>query len=103
MSGRVVWKFPVSLEPLAVMFTQVVRIPKGARLIASGAQKHNIALWYEVPDTTAPMEEHHFQIFGTGDGPIGDHLTHIATVGVDDFALVLHVYEVTGTAPVGAT
>lgn len=97
MSGRTVWKFPVSIDPaLAAAFTQVVPIPAGARFLHAAAQGYAIALWYEVPDPEAATEDHRFQVFGTGTGPIGDHLTYVGTGVFADGSLVLHVYEVTG-------
>lgn len=96
MTGRTVWKFPIHVNPLAVMFTQVLHIPPGARFLHAAEQHGHIALWYEVPDPAAETEQHGFQVFGTGTGPIGDHLTWVATVPMRGASLVLHVYEVTG-------
>lgn len=95
MSVRVVWKFTVSLDPLAAQFTQSIAMPIGARFLHAAAQGHALALWYEV-DPKAETEDRRFQLFGTGDGPIRDHLTYVGTGIFADGALVLHVYEVTG-------
>lgn len=94
--GRTVWKFPLAVDALVVQFTQVVRIPKGARFLYGAAQRGAIGLWYEIPDQGAEREEHRFQIFGTGNAPIGDHLTYVASAMFAEGSLVLHVYEVTG-------
>lgn len=95
MSGRAVWKFPVSIDPLAVQFTQSIAIPAGARFLHAAAQGYAVALWYEV-DPDAETEDHGFQVYGTGTGPIGDHLTYVGTGVFAEGSLVLHVYEVTG-------
>lgn len=98
MSSRVVHKFTVSLDPIALMGTQVIDIPAGADLVHCAAQRNSIALWYEVPYTSepydGPTEQHGFQVFGAGTGPIGNHLKHIGTALFADGDLVLHVYEV---------
>lgn len=97
MSGRVVWKFPISLDPLTVEFTQVAHIPGGAKFLHCAPQGlGTIALWYEIPDPDAEKAQHGFQIFGTGHGPIGDHLSYVGTALFDSGRLVLHVYEVAG-------
>jgi hypothetical protein len=92
MTNRTVWKYPLSLDPVAVQFTQVKHIPAGARLVHCAVQDDLPTLWYEV-DPDADTVTHRFQIFGTGHGPIGDHLSHIGTVLLADGQLVLHVYE----------
>lgn len=98
MSSRVVHKFPISIDPIAVMGTQIIDIPAGADLVHCAAQGHTIALWYEVPYSEEPYEgptvRHGFQVFGTGNGPIGDHLKHVGTALFAGGDLVLHVYEV---------
>lgn len=95
MSARTVWKFAISIDPIAVQFTQNVAIPAGARFLHAAAQGYAVALWYEVPDPAAATEDHRFQVFGTGHGPIGDHLTYVGTGIFAEGTLVLHVYEVT--------
>lgn len=95
--SREVWKFPVSVDPVAVQFTQTHEIPVGARFLHGAAQGRSIALWYEI-DLSAETEQRGFQVFGTGNGPIGDHLTYVATGLFADGGLVLHAYEVTGEA-----
>lgn len=88
------WKFPVSLDPIALMGTQVTQIPEGARLVHCAAQGNAIGLWYEIPDEKSTVtEQHGFQVFGTGH-PINNHLTYVGTALFDDGNLVLHVYEV---------
>lgn len=97
VSQRTVWKYTVAVDPLSAMGTQVVQIPEGARFLHCEAQhSREIGLWYEVPDpaTKPPTEQHGFQIFGTGNGLIGDHLKYVGTALFGDGGLVLHVYEV---------
>jgi len=96
VSGRTVWKYPLVVNALTVQFTQVVRIPEGAIFRHCAAQHNTVALWYEIPDQDAPKAEHRFQIFGTGNEPIGDHLTYVGSALFAGGDLVLHVYEVTG-------
>jgi len=102
MADRTVWKFPLHIDPLTVQFTQVKHIPEGAQFLHCAAQGNDVALWYEIPDPDAGTVQHGFQIFGTGTGPIGDHLTYVGTATFDDklsgvtASLVLHVYETDG-------
>jgi len=97
-SGRTVWKFPLAVDPLTVQFTQVKYIPEGARFLYGARQGGAIGLWFEIPDPEAEKVHRGFQIFGTGNAPIGDHLTYLTTALFADGDLVLHVYEVTGEA-----
>lgn len=96
MSGRTVWKFPLAVDALVVQFTQVQYIPKGSRFLHGAAQGSEIGLWFEVPDPEAEKVQRSFQIFGTGNAPIGDHLTYVTSALFAGGGLVLHVYEVTG-------
>jgi hypothetical protein len=94
VSGRTVWKYTIPVNVLTASFTTVQHIPTGARFLTSANQDGAIALWYEIPDPDAEKIQRRFQIFGTGTGPIGDHLTYVGTTLHADGALVLHVYEV---------
>jgi hypothetical protein len=94
MSGRTIWKYTIPVNALAASFTNVEYIPEGARFLSVAPQHGSIALWYEIPDPDAPPIEHGFQLFGTGTGPIGDHLDYVGTTLHADGQLVLHVYEV---------
>jgi len=91
--GRTVWKFTLPVNALTASFTTLLRIPQRAEFRHCAAQRNTIALWYEIPDPAAPTEPRRFQLFGTGTGTIGDHLTYVGTALFDDGALVLHVYE----------
>jgi hypothetical protein len=93
MTARTIWKFPIDVNVLTASFTNVVSIPRGAKFLHCAAQKNSIALWYEIPDPEAPTEQRGFQIFGTGTGPVGDHLSYVGTALLADGELVLHVYE----------
>lgn len=96
MSGRTVWKYHVTIDALVVQFTQVQYIPDGARFLHAAEQDGDISLWYEIPDPAADPEPHRYQVFGTGNAPIGDHLSWLATVPMIGGQLILHIYEVTG-------
>ena len=93
MADRTVWKFPLHVDAMTVQFTQVTFIPEGARFLHCAAQHNSIGLWYEIPDPDATKIKHGFQIFGTGNSPIGDHLTYVGSAIFHEGALVLHVYE----------
>jgi len=93
--NRTIWKYTIPVNELAASFTNVEYIPAGARFLTCAEQNGNIALWYEIPDPDAETEEHGFQLFGTGTGPIGDHLSYVGTTLHADGLLVLHIYEVT--------
>jgi hypothetical protein len=93
MADRTVWKYPLAINALTVSVTNIQRIPKGAKFLHCAAQKNSVALWYEIPDPEAPKEAHRFQIFGTGNSPIGDHMTYVGSALFADGELVLHVYE----------
>jgi len=94
MSGqRTIWKYTIPVNVLTASFTTDQHIPEGARFLACATQGGTIALWYEIPDPAAPKIRHGFQLFGTGTGPIGDHLAYVGTTLHADGALVLHVYE----------
>jgi hypothetical protein len=94
MSGRTVWKYTIPVHVLSAMSTTVLHIPIGARLLHVAAQHGGIALWYEIPNPDAPKIQRGFQIFGTGTGPIDDHLTYVGTTMHAQGELVLHVYEI---------
>ena len=83
MSKRVVWKFPLDVNPLVVLGAQIQYIPKGAQFLHCAPQGNSIALWYEIPDPDAETEKHAFQIIETGIGPIGDHLLYVGTAMFD--------------------
>jgi hypothetical protein len=94
MSDRTIWKYTIPVHVLSAMSTTVQHIPERARLLHIAQQDGSIALWYEIPDPDAPKVQHGFQLFGTGTGPIGDHLDYVGTTLHADGQLVLHVYEV---------
>lgn len=90
---RLVHKHVVHVSSFAAAFTQVLRIHEPGKLLHVDQQHGNISLWFEVDDEL-PKVERKFQLFGTGHGPIGPHLSHRGTVPLDSGKLVLHVYEV---------
>lgn len=89
-----VWVFRIPLESKSVDST--LDIPAGARFLTCADQHDEIATWWEIPDVTAPTEPRRIQLFGTGTGPIGDHLTYLGTTLHTGGSLVLHLYQVTG-------
>lgn len=90
---RTIWKGVLKIDPFCVSFTQVLRMPENANLVHVAKQDGDISLWFEV-DPNLPLREKKFQIFGTGTGPIGFHLTYRGTALLSNGALVLHIYEV---------
>lgn len=93
---RTVWVYRIPVNVLTASTTTVHRIPDGARLLQLAEQRGQVALWYEVPDPEATKVRHGFQLFGTGTGPIGDHLVYVGTALLAGGDLVLHVYETAG-------
>jgi hypothetical protein len=96
VSAQTIWKYALPVNEFTAMFTTAHHIPAGARFLTCAEQFGDIALWYEIPDTDAEKIQHGYQIFGTGTGPIGEHLTYLGTTLHAGGALVLHIYEVTG-------
>lgn len=94
MNDRTVWVYRIPVNVLTAATTTVLRIPEGARTLHCAEQKGSIAIWCEIPDQSATQVERRFQIFGTGTGPIGDHLTYVGTTLHANGDLVLHLYEV---------
>jgi hypothetical protein len=93
VTGRTVWKFTIPVSVMSASFTTLLRIPAGARYLTCAEQGGSIALWYEIPDPNAEKVARRFQLFGTGTGPIGDHLIYVGTTLHAGGQLVLHVYE----------
>jgi hypothetical protein len=94
--NRTIWKYTIPVNELTASFTNVLHIPERARFLTCAEQHGAIALWYEIPFPNDPkVEPRRFQIFGTGAGPIGDHLNYLGTTLHADGQLVLHIYEVT--------
>lgn len=95
MTDRTIWVYRIPVNVLSAWFATVEQIPAGATLLHVEAQHRDIAMWYEIPDPNAPKQDHTFQIFGTGTGPIPDGRTYLGTTLHEQGELVLHVYEVT--------
>lgn len=93
MTDLTVWKFTVPVNVLSAMATNLVRIPKGARLLHAREQGKDFAMWFEV-DPDAPTEPHHYQLFGTGTG-CPTRGVYVGTGVYAEGSLVIHVYEVT--------
>lgn len=68
-------------------------VPAGAVVRHCDAQGDSVALWLEIPDTSAPAEQRWFRTFTTGQLIEGQGLTYLGTVLFDGGAFVLHVYE----------
>lgn len=95
MNGRTVWVFRIPVNVLSASSTTVHRIPRGATFLHAAEQHGQVALWYEVPNLAAEKDPVGFQLFGTGTGPIGDHLDYVATTLHAGGDLVLHTYRTT--------
>lgn len=92
----VIWKYPMQVAPYDASGGQEFRVPVGAIFRHCAAQEPGvIAVWMEVPDTSAPTERRSFRFFGTGFGLQGEEdLTYLGTALFLGGAFVLHVYEV---------
>lgn len=88
----VIWKF--TMQTQASGGGQMFQVPAGAIVRHCAAQSpSSIAVWVEVPDTSAPAEERWFRMFWTGFELPPDPMTYVGTVLFDDGAFVVHVYE----------
>jgi hypothetical protein len=85
---HVIWKYPLEATDV-----QMVKMPKGAKILCVQTQGQTPCLWALIPDTKATLEERHFSIYGTG------HLhekipgTYIGTFQLMNGQLVFHVFE----------
>lgn len=70
-------------------------LPHDPRFLHAREQRDSLCAWFEVDDTNA-LAQYSFQVFGTGHGPIGDHLLYLGTGIFDEGDLVLHLYQVCG-------
>ena len=90
----VIWKYPMQVSPFAANGGQVFQVPAGAIVRHCGVQEPGVvAVWMEIPDTSAATEERWFRYFGTGFALQGDDLTYLGTALFLGGAFVLHVYE----------
>lgn len=99
--NRTISFFFLPVNMLSVSATNTIYVPAGARLLHVREQKDYVALWYEIPDPSAPTEPHRFQLFGTGTGPIHDGLEYVGTCIFADGMLVIHVYELINSSQRG--
>lgn len=100
--NRAVWVYRIPVNEMTASFTNVFEIPVGARLVHLAEQHGQIAMWWEV-DSDASTQQHRFQIFGTGHGPIREGLEYRGTCLFAGGDLVLHLYEVVDVTLEGET
>lgn len=82
-----------TIHKYVVGSTATVSMPRGATVLTIQAQRDVPCIWAEV-DTTQPLEDRRFIIFGTGhEMPADASLTYLGTFQLDGGALVFHVYE----------
>lgn len=84
---RTIWKYPIPIGE--DMFTY--SMPEGATFLCIGSAPQT-ALWYDIPDDSAPKVEHTFMVYGTGFDIPETGITYIGTYFWR--TLVWHVYEV---------
>lgn len=72
---------------------QIFNVPSGAVFRSVAAQGADIAIWLEVPDTSAPSETRWFRSYVTGQLIEEGGLTYLGTVLFDGGSFVAHVYE----------
>lgn len=83
-----IYKYPIAVEDL-----QLVRMPKGAQIIAAQTQHNMICLWAIVDQREAQMEIRTIEVFGTGHPMEEGTRKHLGTVQFADGALIFHVFE----------
>lgn len=91
-----VFKWALKLEEVTT-----VMMPRGAQVIAAGAQKHepgHVQIWAVVADRQDDLTPREFYVVGTGWKFAEPHAEYVGTAFADPY--VWHVFEV--TAP-GAT
>lgn len=67
-----------------------VNMPRGAQLMSVAMQRGEPQLWAMV-ETTQPLEQRRFCIFGTGQGVIERPVAYVGTLHFD--GLVFHAFE----------
>lgn len=92
---KTVWMIAIPINVLTASFTSVFDLPKSARFLHCREQGSSLCAWFEV-DTEEKTVRRSFQIFGTGTGPIENHLGYLGTGIFADGDLVLHLYQVVG-------
>jgi hypothetical protein len=86
-------KLTIYKYPLKTTDEQVIQMPFGATILSAQCQMKSICVW-AIVNTTAPLENRKFRIFGTGH-PFDltpNEFKFIDTVQMD--MLVFHVFEV---------
>jgi hypothetical protein len=86
-----IWK--IAMTPRGHGGGQVFDVPQGAVFRHCAAQHDQIALWLEIPDTTAAIESRWFRMFHTGSYLPAEPMTYLGTALLDGGAYVVHVYE----------
>jgi len=81
-----IFKYLLTLED-----SQVLYLPKGAKILSVGEQRGILYLWAEV-DPEADPEPRTIEIIGTGNPMLQEKRVFIGTVLPDPF--VWHVYEI---------
>lgn len=79
-------------ESLIVDDVQIIRVPKGAKILKVGLQKGHICVWYEC-ETDNQYEDRKIYMFGTGHEMPDKELRYIGTLILQYDLLVFHFYE----------
>ena len=79
--------------PLIITDSQIVEMPKGAKILTVQTQNDTVCLLALV-DTERPPEQHTIFIFGTGHPfLLNKSATYLGTVQTNNGMLVWHVFE----------
>jgi hypothetical protein len=79
--------------PLQVIDTQLIEMPKGAKLLAIKVQRDIVCLWV-LCNESAELVTRRIGIYGTGHHIQDDFIKHIATFQLDNGSLVFHAFEI---------
>lgn len=90
---KTIWKIAIPVDALTVSVTNTFELPKINKILHVREQNDSLCVWFEV-DPDSSKARYSFQVFGTGTGPIGDHLNYLGTGIFADGDLVLHLYQV---------
>lgn len=92
MTMRVVLKYKIDIGHHAGVTE--FQIPEGARFMHCDSQGDDMCMWFECPVGETRTRLRGFEVFGTGDPTIPEHMIYVGTGMFAGGRFVFHVYEV---------